>query len=173
MSSVLFQVRLQKTLRHFLDAGIIVLRQPGGVGQVEGQFAVDSRAMIAFANVNQPDRTSWLIPEAHPAILRSGPFRGGNGQADGIPVAFGWCPTATASVAEIAESLQNILGRNLAIMAGGGAMALPSAPQRKPCRMRPIAFEFLFGHEIRASQIQFLSDNGFVGSGYCIRSWER
>src|SRR5215471_8214157 len=109
--------------------------------------------MIAFANVNQPDHTSWLILHAHPTIRRTGLFRSGNGDADGIPVAFRWRPTATAGVAEIAESLQHALGRNLAAMTRGGAMALPSAPQRKPCRMRPTTLQFLLGHEIGAGHV--------------------
>ena len=118
----------------------MVLAQPGGVGQVESQYAVEGRAMIAFANVNQPDHTSWLILHADPTIRRTGLLRGRNGDADGIPVAFRWRPTATAGVAEIAESLQNVLRR-----------------------------DFVFVQ----AKFRFLSDDGFVGSGYCIQSCPR
>jgi hypothetical protein len=50
-SSSLFQIRFQKTFRHFLDARILVTPQPGRPRQIKFQIAMLDRPMIPFADI--------------------------------------------------------------------------------------------------------------------------
>src|SRR5258706_8717317 len=52
-SSFLLQVRFQKTLRHPLDARIVMPPQPPRLRQIEFEIAMSDRPMISFANITE------------------------------------------------------------------------------------------------------------------------
>ena len=162
----LFQVRLQKAFRHFLDTWVCVLPQPGRSRQFKFKIAMFDGPVISFANVVQKKGSGRRggIPGFVPAS-RIGRRR--DGKTHGVPNLPGWPPTATTGISQIAECLQNILTRNFAFVARSRAVTAPSRSQRKPSGMRPTAiFEFPDRHEIGTGHSLF-SELDLLGTGHC------
>jgi len=156
-SSILFQVRIQKTFRHLLNARVFVAYQPGRTREVEFQIAMFDWAMIPFADeMKKKDAgRNWggrLLIGGGGRVSTSG-----NGESYRIPNARQGRPAAAAGISQIAESLQNILRRNFAFVAGSRAMTAPSSPERKPGRMRPSAvLQSCHRHEVWTGHFGFL-----------------
>ncbi len=156
-SGFLFQVRLQETFRHLLDARVFVPPQPRRLRQVELKIAMLDGLVIAFANITKEKdagRRSHSMSRLgrHLGITR-GIARGGNGKSHCIPKALRRRPTATAGITQVAKCLEDVLRRKLAFMAGSGAVTAPSATKGKPRGMRPgTVLQSRYRHEIRAGQ---------------------
>ena len=172
-SSFLFQVRLQKTFRHLLNARVGVRPQPSRPRQIKLQIAMFDRPVLSFTNVAKKKNASG---NSH-GISRLGTdrraLRGGNGESHRIPNALRRRPTATAGVAQVAERFQHVFWRKFAFMAGSRAGTTPSAAQRKPRGMRPgTVFQSRHRHEVRTGQSTLLAQGIcwvliFAGSGNC------
>src|SRR5437899_5695067 len=134
-----FQVRLQKTFRHLLDARVVVPPQPDRSRQVKFQFAVCDRRVISFANIIEQQRVSLNSAYTPPHIVPSRVERSRNRESHRIPYALLWRPTATAGIPQVAECFQNILRGEFAFVAGSRAVTTPSVAERQPRRMRPAA----------------------------------
>src|ERR1051326_9137029 len=68
-SSVLFQVRLQETFGHFLDAGIVVTAEPGCSREIKFQFTLGDMVMFAFANVHSAKNAIGRVGRRHGAQI--------------------------------------------------------------------------------------------------------
>lgn len=127
--------------------------QPCSLRQVIFEIAMFDRQMISLTDVVQGEDASrsirvtiWCASLGH---LR----RSRHGEADGIASSFERRPGATAGVTKIAEGLKNVLRWLFALMPGSGAVAEPSAAERKARGMWPVAaFQLLYWHEIRTGQ---------------------
>lgn len=133
--------------------------QPHCLCEIELQFPMFHREMIFLANItqaNDPRRGRAL--QITSLLARIGIERSRNRESHRILRPLRRSPAATAGVAEIAESFQDVLRRYFPLMSRGGAVPAPAATQRKPGRMRPRpAFQSLHWHEIRAGQIDLFS----------------
>jgi hypothetical protein len=156
-SSFLLQVGLQETFSHLLNAWVSVADQPSRASEIEFQIAMFDGPMIPFTDeMNKKDAgRNWGS-----TLLIGGGSRvstSGNGESCRIPNARQGRPAAVAGISQIAESLQNVLRRNFAFVAGSRAMAAPSSPERKPRRVRPRAvFQSCYWHEVWAGQLVLL-----------------
>jgi hypothetical protein len=143
--------------------------------QVKLQIAMFDRPMIAFANITEEKNASGRSD----GIVRLDTHRGitwsADGEPDCIPNAQRRRPAATAGVAQVAERFQHVLRRKFADMTRSHAVPAPSAPQRKPRRMRPGAiFKSRHRHEVRTGQyllaVRNLLGLATIGSGNCNQS---
>jgi hypothetical protein len=148
--------------------------QPCGPRQVELQVSMFDGPMVFFADIAQAKnahRANWPGISAMLALGRIG--RRTHGEPHRVPgaIVILWSPATTAGIAKIAESFENVLCWNLALVAGCGAVAAPSRAQRKSRGVRPRAvLKFLYRHEKGAGQCAFSRRN--VGTRHC-NQWRR
>lgn len=120
--------------------------RPAGARSIKFEFAVAHRPMIPLAYVAQTHHT-----RARVSLLRL--CRGQHRESYGVARSVFRRPGAPAGVSEIAERLQHVLSRRLALVTRSRAVPCPSRTQRKPRRMRPIAVLQSFSrHEVGAGQ---------------------
>src|SRR5580704_2593065 len=166
-STLLFQVGIQKTLGHPLHACVSMLAQPGCTRKVKLQFTMFYGKMIAFADVKQAKSTHRSVGCRKCVALWVG--RRGDRKPYRVPDALWRSPTATAGIAEIAESLQNVVSWSFTFVTRRSAVAAPSASEGQSRRVRPAAtFQLGYRHEIRTGQISFASDVDLQGNAIVI-----
>src|SRR5579872_911213 len=111
--------------------------------------------MIALTYIDEAERARGR-DLGRSLIARRGFGWGQDGESNGVPGAQKRCPAAVSGVAEIAERFENVGSGNLTFVAGSGAMAAPSAAERKPRGMRPVsAFQSSLRHEIGTGHVDF------------------
>jgi hypothetical protein len=141
---------------------------PCGPGNIKLEFAMRNRSMIALANVSESKHTRQSVAGRQRRSLSVRREWGRYCKSHGIPIALGWRPSATSRVSEIAECLENVLGRSLLFMAGSRAVAAPTASQWQSSGMRPVAVFYPFDwHEVRAGQFVLLGEK--FGNRHCNR----
>jgi|HubBroStandDraft_1064217.scaffolds.fasta_scaffold127452_2 hypothetical protein len=163
-SGFLFQVRLQKTFCHLLNAQVLVPPQPGRLRQVEFEIAMLDGPVVTFAHITENKHARRNSSGIARRSRHHGIARCGNGESHGIPKALPRRPTAVAGITEVAERFQHVLRGKFPFVAGGSAVTAPSAAQRKPCRMRPrTVFQSRHRHEVRTGQFALLAVRNLLG----------
>lgn len=128
--------------------------QPGRCEQGVFQFPVFDGQMISLANIAQQNCVRSRFATLLAILLSHG--RSNNGKPHCVPGTFARSPVASPGITEIAETFENILCRNSAVVPWRCAVAIPAAAQRKSRRMWPAAiFYFRKRHEVRAGQDYF------------------
>jgi hypothetical protein len=152
-SASLVQIGLDKTFRHLLNSCVLVSADPGRCREIEFQFSLTRGTVRLFVNVNDAKYSGRrVVPGVCVPVSRI-LDRCGNRKSQSIPAPFRRHPTATAGIAQIAETFEDILRRNGLLVAGSRAMATPSATERKTRRVRPVpAHQLRDRHEIGTSQ---------------------
>lgn len=151
-SVIFLHLRFQKTFRHFLQAHIRVGSEPYRLLEIEFQFSVFGGEVITLADIDDTNRARAMF--AFPPILSTCLLRCRDGEPNGVPWPLCWRPWTTGGIAQVAEGLDNMLGRDFILVLRSGAVAGPSAAQRKALRMGPAAiFESLQRHEIGAGHV--------------------
>jgi len=161
-----FRVRVQKAFRHLLQPRVSVRPNPGGVIQIELHFPTLHGKMAPLAHIAKAyyARTIPVIGSSRflSIRLRHKP------KSNCIPGSILRRPRATAGIAQIAESLKDVLRRIAILMTGRGTVATPPCTQRQARRMRPTAvFKFFSRHKVGTGQIRKPPDSDFT-----FNSWD-
>jgi len=132
------QIRLEKTLRHLLNAGVFVAAEPGCRREIKFQFSAPCGTVRLFINVDHVNKSRRLVVERTGAEFPTVPCRRGNSKSDSVYTALSRRPAATYGIAQVAARFENILRRNRVLVTWSGAMAVPSATERESSGMQPV-----------------------------------
>ena len=142
-SFLLLQKRLQKALRHALNAYIAMPLHPPRLEGIKLQRPMLYWTMPALAYVANLNASTSALP-----VTAHGPGR----KPDRVPYSLSRQSRTTLGVPKIAKLPQLFLRWSLTVMSRRRAVPAPSASQRQPPRMQPVPVpQLLHWHEKRTS----------------------